>query len=199
LCGGALAKSNAANTTEAPDGNNAIADRIALPPGLEFEKNKSAQTKRTSPMSTHHHLWAYGLALLNYLISGGQQRLGDGKAESLGGPEVDNKLERRRLNNRQVGRLCALEDPAGIDAHLMIGIRKPRAITHEAACDDLMAVRVSRRDCMPSRQHDELLGPKPDQRIVTYQERTGTSLDKGGKDRIEVAFAGRLNDLNMLS
>src|SRR6516165_6424980 len=45
-----------------------------------------------------------GHPLLYYLIGGGQQRLRDGEAEGLGGFEIDDQLEPRRLNNRQVGR-----------------------------------------------------------------------------------------------
>ena len=45
------------------------------------------------------------------------------EAERLGGLEVDDQLELGGLLDRQVGRLLALEDPAGIDADLTIHVR----------------------------------------------------------------------------
>ena len=44
------------------------------------------------------------------------------EAERLGGLEVDDQLELGRLHDRQVGRLLALENAAGIDAGLAICI-----------------------------------------------------------------------------
>ena len=46
---------------------------------------------------------------------------GDFEAERLGGFQVDDQFELGRLLHRQVSRLCALEDSAGIDADLTIG------------------------------------------------------------------------------
>jgi hypothetical protein len=48
--------------------------------------------------------------LFNHLVGLGKQRRGYVKAERLGGPEVDHKLQLRRLLHRQVGRVGALED-----------------------------------------------------------------------------------------
>jgi len=48
--------------------------------------------------------------LLNDLISGGQQRFRDGKAERLGGLEVDDEFDFYHLLHREVGRLVAFED-----------------------------------------------------------------------------------------
>src|SRR6266851_1189428 len=49
-------------------------------------------------------------SLLDHLIRPQQERLGDREAEGLGGLEVDDQLERRRLLDRQVARLRTLED-----------------------------------------------------------------------------------------
>ena len=38
------------------------------------------------------------------------------EAERLGGPEIDHELDFRDLLYRQIGRLLALEDAAGVDA-----------------------------------------------------------------------------------
>jgi hypothetical protein len=47
---------------------------------------------------------------LDHLVGGGQQRFRDGKAERLGGFEVDHQFELGRLLNRQIGGASALED-----------------------------------------------------------------------------------------
>ena len=48
--------------------------------------------------------------LLDYLVGGHEQSLWHGEAERLCGPETDDQLELRRLLNRQVGGLLAVED-----------------------------------------------------------------------------------------
>src|SRR5262245_15922940 len=47
---------------------------------------------------------------LYHLVGAGEQAIGHGEAESLGGPQIDDKLELRRLHDRQVGWLVALKD-----------------------------------------------------------------------------------------
>ena len=57
----------------------------------------------------------------------------DGEAERLGGLEVDDQLDFGRLLDRQIGGLLALENPAGVDAGLAIGIGNARSVAHQAA------------------------------------------------------------------
>src|SRR5271155_4815935 len=51
---------------------------------------------------------------LDHLVGGGQQRFRDGEAERLGGLEIDDELEPRRLHHRQVAGLFAVENAARI-------------------------------------------------------------------------------------
>src|SRR6266849_1907212 len=63
---------------------------------------------------------------LNDLIRPLQERRRDRQAEGLGGLEVDDKVELRRLFYGQVARLTALEDPIDVprgSAHLVLVIR----------------------------------------------------------------------------
>src|SRR5271167_1834180 len=59
-------------------------------------------------------------SLLDHLVGGRQQSFRDGKAERLGGFEVDDKLNFRSLLDRQIGWLVAFENAPSIDAKLVV-------------------------------------------------------------------------------
>src|SRR5215510_10084046 len=67
---------------------------------------------------------------LNHLVGERQQRRRDVDAEHPCRLQVDDKLELRRLHNRQVGRLLALENPASIDADLAPCVVIAGAVAH---------------------------------------------------------------------
>jgi hypothetical protein len=56
-----------------------------------------------------------------------------GEVERLGGLEIDDQLEGRRLLDRQIGRLGAREDFSGENAGLAINGREARPIADQAA------------------------------------------------------------------
>jgi len=51
------------------------------------------------------------IRLFDDLLGAGEDRWRDRQAERLGGIEIDHQLEGRRLLDRQIGRLRALQDP----------------------------------------------------------------------------------------
>ena len=62
------------------------------------------------------------------LIRPQQERRRDGEAKRFGGLCVDDKLERRRLLDGKVGRLCALEDLVYIDGSMSANLEGAEAV-----------------------------------------------------------------------
>jgi hypothetical protein len=55
---------------------------------------------------------------------------------------VDDQLELGRLRDRQLGRLRALEDATGIDAHLTVRIDHARSVAHQPASFDILTTAI---------------------------------------------------------
>src|SRR5882762_7073894 len=73
---------------------------------------------------------------LDHLIRSQQQRRRDGEADGLGRLEVDDQLELRRLLDREIPRLRALEDLVDEESRAPEEIRVVRAVTDESTSLD---------------------------------------------------------------
>jgi hypothetical protein len=62
--------------------------------------------------------------LLDHLVSKRQQVVRELQSERLGGFQIDRHLEFGGLQHRQLGRVCAAENLADIDAHLAVHVGK---------------------------------------------------------------------------
>src|SRR5262249_59407467 len=69
-------------------------------------------------------------ASLDHLVGNGEQPWREAQAECLGSVEVDHQLEFSRLHDRKVGRLLALENPAGVNAGQATRVSKARTVAH---------------------------------------------------------------------
>src|SRR5215472_3537741 len=78
------------------------------------------------------------------LVGAGQDRWWDRQPQRAGGLEIDNQLEGRRLLDRQIGRLGALEYPSDVNAGLAIGSLAACSIADQAANGGEFALRVDR-------------------------------------------------------
>ena len=101
------------------------------------------------------------------------------------GLKIDNKLERGRLQYRQVGGRLALENAAGVDAYEAIGISNAGAVAHEAAGVGEIPGEIDRRYRVTLRQPDQLLALALQERIVCDQKPTHPLLGE--------ALEGRFN------
>src|SRR5262245_41004979 len=68
--------------------------------------------------------------LLDHLVGAGNQRRRPREAERRCGFHVEDELELRGEYHRQIGRLRSLEDAAGVDASLPVGVRDAGAVAH---------------------------------------------------------------------
>jgi hypothetical protein len=81
-------------------------------------------------------------------------------AERPGCLEVHDQLERGRLQDRQIGGLCALKDLAGVRTRVAIGAAETGAV------DDGLAERVDRGTPLTRRQPDDLFSSIEFLRVV---------------------------------
>src|SRR5204863_6253277 len=88
------------------------------------------------------------LALLDNLLGAHQHRLRYREAERLGGLQVDDQLEGRRLLDRQVGGLSAFEDLSRVSADLAKARSEACSIADQATGSGEFTPRIDRRNGM---------------------------------------------------
>src|SRR5262245_42683424 len=82
--------------------------------------------------------------LIDDLVGARVEEGGDIYTQRLGGP-IQHEVERSWLHDRQFIRLGALEDAAGIDASLSIGILDVGSVADETTGDDKVSEGIYRR------------------------------------------------------
>ena len=102
-----------------------------------------------------------------------------------------------RLLDRQVGRLLALENPAGVDADLTVHVRKTGSVAHQAAGRGELAILIDRGHRVAQRQCGELFALAIEEWIGADHERRLPQLGQSCEDRIDVAFGARMQDMEL--
>ncbi len=103
----------------------------------------------------------------------------------------------RRLHDRQVRRLGALEDAAGIDADLTIRIRNVGSVAHQPAGFGKFTRRICRGDRVARRQSGQLDTPAGEEGVAADEERVGPLAHKSCEGRIDLAAGAGVEDLDL--
>jgi hypothetical protein len=82
-------------------------------------------------------------SLFDHLVGDGEHSGRNGEAERLGGLEVDDELEFRRLQHRQLGWAGALENLAGVYAGLTIELGLIGPIADQPTCGSEFRIWLS--------------------------------------------------------
>src|SRR4029077_189738 len=93
----------------------------------------------------------------------------------------------RRLNNREVGRLGALEDATGIDTDLPKHFSKVGSVAHEPTGLDILSRRISRGDPIARRQGSKLDAPTVEEPVGGHEQSVGPLARKCGEGRIDLS------------
>ena len=104
----------------------------------------------------------------------------------------------RRLHNRQVRRLGALEDATGIDADLTIRIRNVGSVAHQSAgFGKVTNSSMLRGLCLVRRCVGQLNTPVVEEGVAADEEGVGPLAHEGCEDRIDLAAGAGAEDLDL--
>src|SRR5215831_16304267 len=156
-----------------------------------------AKLRTHSPAGERQFSIARHARSLDHLISAGEDRRRDRQAERLCGVEIDNQLEPRRLLDRQIARLGALEDLPGVNADLAIDTGDAGPIADQAAGRSKLTPLIDRRHGTTRRQRHELLAPAEEERVGANEERPGMQLGWSGEGGVDLTFGAGLQDLEL--
>src|SRR6516165_8974556 len=84
-------------------------------------------------------------SLLDHLVGASRKSSRHLDAKRSSSAQIDHKLERSRLQDRQIGRLFALEDATGIDAHLTIRVVEVCTVAHQPPSCGKLTPFIDRR------------------------------------------------------
>ena len=132
--------------------------------------------------------------LFDDLVGAGENRWRDRQPERLRGLEINDQLEVRWLQNRQIGWLGPLQNPSGVNAGLAIESVGVGAIADQAACCNEYRVPIDRRNSVSLCQRHELGAAAGLERIGGDEKRAGLQLLEGGKGGVNLGFGRGLHD-----
>src|SRR5690349_3041022 len=92
----------------------------------------TADTGSSSSPTPRSVISRWNASSLDYLVCAREQRLRNCNSERLSRPLIDNQLDFRRLLDRQVAGLLAVEDAAGIHADPTVRIGQVSPVAGEA-------------------------------------------------------------------
>src|SRR5262245_4683304 len=108
---------------------------------------------------------------LDHLVGAGETRWRDFEPNAPSGPEGDDELELRALDDRQIGRLVTFEDAARINADQAIRLGVAWSVASQATGLGGLAKVIESRDPMVIGKRYDLIAPADQERIGVQQER----------------------------
>ena len=109
---------------------------------------------------------AANCVLFDHLIGQRKHRWRNLETKDLGGLEIDDKFEFGRLHDRQIGRLFASEDFAGINTALMDSLDKACAVAQQTTSPSELTREIHGRHSMLGRQRYNLIAAIDEKWIV---------------------------------
>src|SRR6516225_8436711 len=135
----------------------------------------------------------------NELVGEQLDRVGHLDAERSGRLQVDHELKFRRLQDRQVGGLGALENLTGIRADLTIHLYTIRRVAHQPANFDSHARRVARGNAIDCCKRGQLHATARKEYVASDVQGFGSVAHKSSECRLDLALGASLEDLNLQS
>src|ERR1700738_2839403 len=120
------------------------------------------------------------------LVGKREQRRWHIEAEHARGLEIDYELEFRRLHDRQIGRLLALEDAACVETNLLIDIRDVDTVGHQAASLSKFTKLIHGRQRISRRQGNNAIPARVEEGSGGYCQRADALLRGGFECRLNV-------------
>src|SRR5262245_38780394 len=136
-------------------------------------------------------------ASFNHLVGAGEQHRWHGEAKHSGSRQIDGHLEPTRLHYWQVGRVRALENAAGIDADLTIGIINVGAVAHQPAGCSIVTARIGSGDHVARRQHGKLNPSALKKWVRADKERVGPLAPDEFEGRLDLEAGAGIQNLNL--
>jgi hypothetical protein len=110
----------------------------------------------------------------------------------------DHQFELRRLLDRQIGGLRSIENLRSITAELSVSVEIVGSVAHKSPSGGVCTPVVDRRDCMASRQSDELIAPAVEQSVVAQDQCGVAQIDECDEGGIYFGLAAGIQDLKLL-
>src|SRR5262249_16709757 len=135
-------------------------------------------------------LWAksgHSSHSFDHLVGAAKQRKRYGKAEGLGGFQIDYQLDLGAVLNWKIGRLPPFENPAGVSPEQTVRLREIGSVAHEPAGDRKLAVRIYGWHCMAGRQLDQPITLGQKKYFTAYHKCTYPLTAKDLESRFDLA------------
>src|SRR6516165_5968756 len=121
----------------------------------------------------------------------------DVEAERPGRLQVDDELEFRRLQHRQIGWLGALEDLTGVGADLTIHARTIGVVAHQPAGFDSLATGIARGNPVVRRKRNKLDASTGEEHVASDVQGIGAVVHESSEGSLDLAPGAGVEDLNL--